>query len=629
MSPEVTSPSSTVDPILLDIVEGAVEATIVEIESYVDRTARSTVVREQHDFRAAVFDKETRLLSRVSFVAEIQVLKDKFAGRIHEGDVFIYNSVYTNMFEAPYGRYTGIQHLGDVCVVEPVFYRRELVAFVQCFGHVQDVGGTVVGSLPWHTPDDGQTIFHEGIQIPIIKLYERGELNWSVLELILTNSRFPKELKGDIDAFVFALKKAARRIIELCERYGPEAVQTCFFALIDRCARAIRQDILPQIPNGTYTFEDFADGDGIIDIPGQDKWSGDEPLKIRCRLSKRGEKLTVDFTGTSPQCLGSLNLAGDERFYKKYFGSLLRLYAPEVVINEGVCDVVEVILPRGTFLSPNFPASVGNRWVPMVTLITAYMGCLMQATEGNTPAAFNFAIVAGYWWENEEGYLSFMREIWGNGSGARPYADGTDTVDMVPESKNIPIEFMESAYPILLTKRALGVDSGGPGKYRGGLGYFEEWVFLAGGHFQIGSGCERIPPWGAMGGKPGRGVKFVLNPGTDLEEHPYHYVDNVKVKKGDVLHIYGAGGGGWGDPLERDPLMVQRDVIQGKVSPESARADYGVVLRNPAWEIDDRGTMTLREKLRKERPPLKMFDRGEKTLELFRRFNIRLEPGTY
>lgn len=578
------------DPILVDIVDGGIEAAVVEAEAAVERTARSTIIREQHDYRASLNTVDCLSVSRVSWAATADPIRMKFPReQIKQGDVFIYNDVY--------GSAGTIGHLPDYCVVTPIFWQSRLLGFAQIFGHVNDVGGRVAGS--W--PNTSTSIFEEGTICPPVKLYAQGQLNDGVYDILLRNSRFPEDLRGDIDAFVGANEIIKRRIVELCERFGGDQVEAAFYEIIDRCAEVVREKGLPQIPNGEYVGEDFVENDGL---------TLEKPVKIQITIRKYPEKMILDFARTDPQTQGPVNYALDGRHYSKWLGAFFKAQIPGMIINEGVTQVFRCHLPRRTVMSAEFPAPVVSRMTCMLRMISAYTVAMAKIFQGDVVADMQNIQIYGFYGNDAEGKLFLMREIFGAGSGARPYADGTDAVDLVPYSKNLPAEFMEQRFPLIVERVGLAKDSGGPGKFRGGLGYVKELRMLVDGHYLTVTERTAFACTGVKGGKWGAPGHSVKNPGMPEEEYVYFSRDAVPVKAGDVVRLATPGGGGWGDPLEREVSAVQLDVKRGLVSRESAERDYGVIINPISLEVDMSATEKQRRRLADERGPVKLIDRG-------------------
>lgn len=582
-----------IDPITLEIIEGTIESAVTEIEAAIERTAMSTMIREQHDFRVAIYDARGNAVSRVSFAATIDPIYEAFAPEtIGEGDVILYNDVYRS--------HGGITHLPDMCVNIPVFHEGVLLGWVQSFGHVEDIGGIAVGSMP----TIATSIHHEGLMIPPVKLYESGRLNQALYEVILRNSRFPASLRGDIDAEVAACRMGATRLTELCRRYGRETVAEAFERLLARCEHAIRSELLPQIPDGAYVFEDFVGYDGVVP---------DRPYKIRIAMTKDAAGLRVAFDGTSGQATGPVNFAASPKFYAKFLGSTFKPFLPGLVLNEGVTRVFHLEEPpKGSLLNPRFPAPVCHRTVTMVRVLDTFQGVMARALPQRVAAAMDtitLFTIHGAW---PDGRPFFFREIVGAGSGGRNFADGLDAVDMVPESKNIPTEFAEMVYPLEIEQVALRRDSGGPGTFRGGHGYVKDVRILADVAYVSIRECRSgFANWGLEGGRAGEVAKLILNPDTPGERHLPGLVQDVAVRRGDRIRVITAGGGGWGDPLRRSPTLVLDDVRRRLISAESARVDYGVVLDAPGGPVDEAVTGRLREEMAAKRGPSLRIDRGE------------------
>lgn len=581
-----------IDPITLEVIEGTIDSAITEMEYAVERTARSTLLREQHDYRAAINDRHGRSVSRVSFAATVDCILQKYPiESMKGGEVFLYND--------PYLSEGGVGHLPDMCIIQPVVYDGEVIAFVQMFGHCEDVGGLTPGSMVIKAT----SIFHEGIMVPPIKLYDQGKLNQEAYDIILRNSRAPESLRGDIDAEIAACRIGIRRMIELCQRYGKEVVEAAMTALLGRCSRAIREGVLSLLPNIEKEFEDFIEFDGVV---------LDQPYKVKVKLMKSPEHITLDLGGSSAQAVGSINWPATDKYYSRIASSLFKGLLPGLVINEGAVEVLKVILPpKGTILNPLFPAPTSNRTRTMLRLGSAVSGVLAKVARKMIAADSNLINTYGIYGQDSEGRPFFFREVLGGGSGGRPSADGLDTVDVVPESKNLPTEFSETMFPVLVERVALWKDSGGAGKNRGGLGYEKDIRMLADGKLALGMDRTRFSCWGVEGGKAGKAGGAIINPGSKEEKIIYGNVDDVVLKKGDLLRIHTAGGGGWGDSLERESQRVKLDVIRGLVSLESAQADYGVIINPSTLEVDESGTKQVREKIKQERNELRLFNRGE------------------
>jgi len=601
----MSTSTSGVNPILLEIVEGTIESSRKEMELQVERTARSTVIREQHDYRAAVFDRRGRGISAVSSAANIRPILEGFTEDVREGDLFIWNDPYKG---------GGISHLPDICITAPVLWEGRIVAFIQVYGHVHDVGGASPGSMPL----DASEIFQEGLIIPPVKLYQGGRLNQALYQTILNNSRYPEMLQGDLDAEIAACQIGVRRIQELVSRYGLEAVEECFDLLLARCARTLQEEVLPQIPAGEYPFEDF------IETAGMSRQELSEFVRMKVTLRKAPEHMVFDFSGTGDQANVSINCPGDEEYFIKYLSCILRLLAPQIVMNDGQKEVLEAIIPKGTILSPEFPASCSNRHWTIFRLTEVCMGALVKAMAGGGTGSSDTRCIVTLVARSNEGQQFLIRDVMGAGSGARPYADGDDCVTANVRGRNMPSEFFESFYPVRVDRLALRPDSGGPGLFRGGLGYWKEIRFLADGFIMVADDRMLLQPFGVAGGEAGAGSIYTLNPETERELSIPNKTDFVPIKSGDRLRILTPGGGGWGDPLDRAPERVLQDVTLGRVSHDSALHDYGVVIDRDSMRVLESDTDQERRKVRATRAPLRIIDRGERFRNLLAKERIAL-----
>lgn len=593
---------SKVDPVVVEIVEGTLASVEAEVEDAIGRTARSPMIRDQHDFRAGLHDRRLRKLTGRSYSALVDpVVRDFPIDEMVPGDVFFHNDVYLSE--------GGIGHLPDLCVTVPVFDGDDVVAFVQAFGHHDDIGGKVPGSMP----SDARSVFEEGLMVPPIKLYDAGIRNDAVVTIMTRNSRLPDHLDGDLDAEVSACRMGARRLEELFARYGRETVEECFETILARTTETFRREILAKIPEGTWVWEDYAEHDGV-----------DPPRLHRQRitLTKTPEKLILDLTGTGPQAKGPINHAGDYadgRFLKKWLAPVLRNLADtpermaELDVNEGVVPLIEMRFPpKGTLVTPEFPAPTNARTFVILRLLGVFAGVLAKAVGGNMPADQETIRYTGLSGTTDDGEWFFSREILGGGSGGRYYADGSDTIHVVPDSQNLPAEFVESRFPLRIERLGLAPDSGGPGTHRGGLGYRKEIRSLTGGSFMSIADRSILSCWGLNGGQAGTPFRVTVDPAGPNERELEGLCDNEPIAPGEVIRIETTGGGGWGDPLARDPEAVRLDVVQGKVTTAAAERDYGVVLAGAADGpgVDGAATAELRAELGRERGELSFFDRG-------------------
>jgi N-methylhydantoinase B len=555
---------TAVDPIVLQIVEGTLASIEAEVEAAIERTARSPMIRDQHDYRAGIHDARCRKLTGRSYSAMVQpVVRDFPLATMREGDVFYHNDVYLS--EGSVG------HLPDLTTTVPVFHEGRVVAFVQAFGHHDDIGGMVPGSMPAHAT----SAYQEGLLIPPVRLFNRGVRNDDLYRVIVRNSRTPESFAGDLDSEVAACRMGARRLATLFAKHGAETIEACFQAVIDRCAETFRREVLAKIPDGSYSFEDYIEHDGVA-----------EPRLhvLRMTMTKTPSKIVCDLTGTGPQALGPINHAGDYAdglFLRKWIACILRNLADtperaaELDINEGICEVVEMVFPpKGTLVTPVFPAPTNARSFLILRLLGVFAGCLAQAVGGRMPADQETIRYWGVHGSDADGRWYLLREVLGGGSGGRWYADGSDAIHIVPDSKNLPAEFTETRFPVRIEKLALATDSGGPGKRRGGLGYDKHIRLLRDAFFVSTADRSILGPYGLSGGMAAPPYQATIDGGDPLPGMN----DDVPLRAGSLLRLRTTGGGGWGDPFEREPELVLRDVLQGRVSEASAERDYGVVI---------------------------------------------------
>jgi len=603
----LTPAGTPVDPILVEIVEGTLASVEMEVETAISRTSRSPMIRDAHDFRAGIHDRQLRKLTGRSYSALVHpIARDFPIDEMREGDVFFHNDVYESE--------GGIGHLPDLCVTVPVFSGGEVVAFVQAFGHHDDIGGAVPGSMP----SNARSVFEEGLSVPPIRLWDAGVPNQAALRIMTRNSRMPDSLAADLDAECSACLMGARRLSELFERYGRGTVEAAFDAILDKTTETYRREILSKIPDGTYVWEDYAEHDGV-----------DEPQLHTQRItltktSEDGGKILIDFTGTGPQAKGPINHCGDYvggNFLKKWLAPILRNLADtpermaELDVNEGVVPLIEMRFPpKGTLLTPIYPAPTNARTFVILRLLGVLAGVVAKAVDGRMPADQETIRYTGVYGKDRDGNDYLMREVLGGGSGGRYYADGEDTIHVVPDSRNLPTEFTESRFPFVIERLGLAVDSGGAGRHRGGLGYEKHIRMLRDASFMSIADRSILACWGVKGGKAGRPFEVTVDVGGPTERVVDALANDEPVLAGQTIRIRTTGGGGWGDPLERPYAEVERDLRWGKVSFAGARADYGVVASGDkdAPVVDAAASDALRAELRAARDadPQPFFDRG-------------------
>ena len=589
-------------PIELEVISGTIRTAELEIEAAVERTARSPMIRDQHDYRVALFDARGRKLTGRSYSAVVEPVFEYFdAGDIHPGDIFFWND--------PYNSSGGIGHIPDLCTTLPIFHGDRLIGFSQVFGHHDDVGGATPGSLPAQATD----MWTEGLVVPPIKIYERGVINEAVFKIISRNSRLSEHLRGDLDAEIGAARLGSDRVVAMAERYGVEALEAAYDWMIENCAETIRRELLPKIRDGVYRWEDYVEDDGV---------EGPQMHVVRISMTKTPDKIVLDYTGTSREAKGPINWPVDYsegKFARKWMGPVLRSLADtperaaEIDMNEGVLDVIELRFPpKGTLVTPHFGKATGLRFFPLLRSLGIFAGLLAKATDGRMPADHETIRIWGIHGGTVGEDFFLFREVLGGGGPGRPWADGSDVVHVVPNSRNLPAEFSETRYPVIVEKLGLATDSGGAGYRRGGFGYDKRVKVLEGCEALSNADRALMNTYGVNGGRHGGTYGVEIEAADGGRRALAGMEDRVPVAAGATIAIRTTGGGGWGDPLAREAELVCYDVQCGLVSEQAARDDYGVVIaregRRPV--VDRAATNALRNGMRARRGRLPMFDRG-------------------
>ncbi|MBZ2168607.1 hydantoinase B/oxoprolinase family protein [Marinobacter sp. F4216] len=576
-----------VDTVTLDIIENAMANARNEMDAVLFRTAMSPGIREQGDAFPMIANHEGKMVVG-QFGSFITGFTQSYQGGIEEGDIFLTND--------PYMCDGAVSHLPDWLVLVPIFKDGRLINWAAMFGHMSDVGGKVPGSLP----TDAQTIFEEGIRIPPVKIYKKGELNEDVLDLILHNVRMPRWNKSDFNAIVASCRTAGRRCVELAERFGDDVFSSALGMMLERNYIAMREIIRNVVPEEKRSFEDYICDDG----------AGLGPYTIRCTMWREGDKAIFDFEGTDPQAPSSVNFYLNEEMFKMFFGAFtINLFDPSILFNDGFYDLVEVNIPQGSILKPNFPAALSCRTHLLGRIFDVMGGLLGQGTpDAMSGAGFSDSphfMYSGYD-ENNEWFQLF--QIGFGGIPGRPVGDGPDGHSLWPGFTNVPNEFVEAYFPLRIETYETITDSGGAGLHRGGNGIRVGYRLLADGEISIHDDRWLTYPWGVNGGAPGqRSRKELIKVNGERRILPSK-CDHVKVEKGDLVIFDTWGGGGWGDPLQRATDQVAADVRKGLVSVEGARR-YGVVLTADGT-VDEAATTELRASMAEDRDEPDLFSRG-------------------
>ena len=586
----VSESSRSLDAITLDLIENALRNARHEMDAVLFRSAMSPVIREQHDEFPMITDPQGRMIVGQfgSYVAEMLAEREL---RLQPGDVILQSD--------PYLCGGAVSHINDWMVLVPIFLDGELIGFSSMFGHMMDVGGPIPGSMP----TAATSIFGEGIRIPPLKLYEEGTLNQAVLDLLMNNTRTPEMNYSDLMAIVAGCRAGEKRVIEICQRFGKGLYRQACGALLARTERAMRQLIVQNLPEQPQSFEDQIDDDGL----------GNGPFKMKLTVWREGEHAYFDWTGTSAQAPGPVNFYLHEGMFKMFIGVyMIMVFDPQILFNDGFYGLIHVTMPKGSLLHPDFPAALGSRTHALSRQFDVLGGALSKnAPEMATAAGYGSSPHFLYSGTDADGQPFQLMEILYGGIPGRPIGDGMDGHSWWPLFENIPTEYLETYYPMIVESYSSIADTGGAGLHRGGNGVEKVYRMLADGEVSIHDDRHASQPWGILGGKPGAcSGKWLERKDGGREPLPSK-IDNVRVRPGDRIIFCTAGGGGWGDPLERDPQAVRRDVVRRLLSMEAARSEYGVVLNDDASNVDARATDDAREGLKRGRRPLGLFDFGD------------------
>ena len=544
-----------VDLVTVEIVERALRSLRDEMDAVVLRSAMSPIIREQHDEFPLVTNAAGLMLVG-QFGSYVPLLLDTFDEPIEEGDVLLQSD--------PYLCDGAIQHTPDWLVLVPIDYEGARVGYTSMFGHMLDVGGSVPGSMA----ATARSVWDEGLRIPPIKLFARGDLNRDVLKVILRNSRTPEMNEADLFAIIAACRTGADRVVELCERFGVETYLAASDAMLARTREAMRRIIITYIPETPVSFEDVVDDDG----------QGNGPFRMNLTIHRVGDRAVLDWTGSDAQAPGPINLLTHEGLFKMFVGIyLIMAFDPEILFNEGFHDLIEVELPEGSVVKPCFPAPLGLLNISLARQLDVVQGALAAcAPEYAAGAGYGSSPAMTYSGDDERGRYFQLGEISYGGLPGRPRGDGLDGHSWWPLFTNIPTEYIESYYPVTIERYSSALDSGGAGRHRGGNGIEKVYRFEVSGEVTIQDDRWRSLPWGVEGGSSGAPSHKLLVRADGTREELPSKCDLVPVAAGDRLVFVTAGAGGLGDPGERQPEAVRQDLRRGLVSPGAAARDYGI-----------------------------------------------------
>jgi len=571
------------DLVTLEVVRNALPAITNEMSYLLQRTSYNMMIYEVRDYCCGLIDGEGNLLSQNTggvshFVADMgAVIKDGIVryGRegFKPGDVIITN----------HQRVAG-QHLNNVVIYTPSFFKGDLIAFPVIRAHWIDVGGMSTGFSAGNALDP----WMEGLQIDQIKLYDEGKVDEKVWRLLKDNIRYPESSLGDLKSQIAACRLAERRLEELLTRYGravvAEAIKQIFSQTEARCRSVVRE-----MADGTYEAESLFGGHPL---------DGGKPLQIKVKVMIDGSDMTIDLTQCSTQRQAPINartLAGAMVAYKA-------ITMPFDPVNEGSFRPLTILIQEGNYMMAKHPAPMANWSRTIPTVVDTILKAVSPVMPEKIPAG-HLGVLGGtvvfFGTDPRNGERFVTQSIEGGGWGGRPWEDGEAASVSVCQGdvRNAPIEKMELKWPVIVESRTLRQDSGGPGKFRGGLGLTTQVRNLVEGRWTLAeTGREKYPPWGLWNGKPGAASDQLLRLPDEPEFKSVNIVRHL-TPANCVARIVTAGGGGWGNPLDRDPEKVRWDVIEEHISMTAAREEYGVVLDPDTFEIEFRETARLRAEI--------------------------------
>ena len=559
----MSTDAAELDPILVEVLHNNLLSITDEMFYALMRSAYSTNIKERHDHSSCLVDARGRAVALAphaqpihlaSMQGQVRTIMEHYEiDELRDGDMFISNDPYVAKGT----------HLPDINFCSPVFIDGELIAFSCNVAHHADVGGSAAGSMASNVEE----IYQEGLRLPVVKLFDQGRMVEDIMNIVLLNVRHPVERRGDYNAQIASCRLGTRRFRELATAHGARRLNAVFDEVIARSERRVH-DAVGRLADGEYSFEDFIDDDGI----------GTQDIPIRLTVRIDGERCVFDFTGTSRQVKGNMNCPLPATLSAVSY-ALVALVDKGIACNEGILNAIEVIAEEGSFVNPSFPVPVAARTHTTQRIVDVVLGALApaipQMATGASNGANTTAFLAGIDPRTDQGYLYF--ETYGGGGGARSWKDGKDGVQChIPNTANTPVEVMEIEFPVLVEEYCLVPDTGGAGKYRGGLALRRTMRPRNATSTFIGAGERfRHQPWGLFGGQAGAMGQFLLidEDGTRNELPPKPAPMQCGPQHRVVVQSPGAGG--YGNPTERDPHLLALDWRSGKFSAAYMRENYG------------------------------------------------------
>ena len=568
-----------IDPVTLEVVWNRLLSVANEQQDTLIRTAFSTIVRESQDLACGVFDTQGRMIAQsiTGTPGHINAMASSMrhflaafpSEKLVPGDVLITNDPWMTAGQ-----------INDITIATPIFKDGRLVAWFANTCHAADIGGRILSA-------EAREVYEEGLRLPIMKLFESGEPNKTLLEIIRANVRLPDEVVGDLYAQTACNDAGGRALLEMMDEFGLATIDPVAEEIIRRSEATVREKIR-ELPNGEWRSETWSDG-------------FEEPIAIRCRVAVEGDEILIDFAGSSPESAHGINVVLNYTHAYASFAVKAAIY-PDVPHNEGSFRPVRVTAPPGSILNALEPAPVASRQAVGHFVPSAIFAALAGALPGRLLAPGADPIWLSVWRGQNPSFTMTIFQV--GGTGARPTKDGLSAVGFPSGVAGVPAEVIESLSPLVMRRRELRADSGGAGKWRGGLGQLTEFTRRGEGRWSVSSIVDRTryPAPGLLGGKPGMAGELAL--GNGARPNPK---SQIEMERGDIVHLNLPGGGGYGDPFARDPELVRQDVISGYVTTGAAARDYGVVIRFTGgddemvrlpeqWVIDKEATAKLRQR---------------------------------
>jgi len=569
--------NNSIDPVTLEVIWNRFLSVANEQQDTLIRTAFSTIVRESQDLACGMFDTKGRMISQSisgtpgHINAMATSMKHFLAAfppdKLAPGDVLITNDPWQTAGQ-----------INDITITTPIFKNGKMIALFANTCHSADIGGRILSA-------EAREVFEEGLRIPIMKLFDRGEPNRILMQIVRTNVRQPDEVIGDFYAQTACNETGGRALREMMDEFGLDSIDEVAEEIIQRSEAAVRAEIR-KLPSGEWSNETWSDG-------------FEEPIVVRCTVKVAGDEIYIDFTGSSPQSTRGINVVLNYTHAYASF-AIKAAICPDVPHNEGSFRPVHVSAPPGSILNALDPAPVASRQVIGHFIPSAIFAAMSGAMPGRLMAPGADPIWLSVWRGQNPPFTLTVFQV--GGTGARPSKDGLNAVGFPSGVAGVPAEVIESLSPVVMKRRELRADSGGPGTWRGGLGQLTEFGRRGDGKWSVSSIADRTeyPAPGLLGGKAGAPGAVTMSDGKKL-----HAKALRDLQAGDVVHVDLPGGGGYGDPFERDPQKVLWDVIEGYVTPEEAKRNYGVAIRYKGnaqdlvklpgdWHIDAARTASLR-----------------------------------